>query len=174
RRPGGGDVGGAGDGVGADRRVLPPPRPSLYTAAPGERARCRRRDPRHPRRGAEPGRPAVGLPVPSPLRPRHRGVRGGAAGGHARGRRPRGALPSPVGGGRDGSRAVSGLAPLLETVDLARHFAVRNAFGRRRGWLRAVDGVSLAARAGETLGLVGESGCGKSTLGKTVMGIYRP
>jgi len=64
--------------------------------------------------------------------------------------------------------------PLLEVVDLARHFPVRNAFGRRTGWLRAVDGVSLSARAGETLGLVGESGCGKSTLGKTVMGIYTP
>jgi peptide/nickel transport system ATP-binding protein len=64
--------------------------------------------------------------------------------------------------------------PLLEIVDLARHFPVRNAFGRRTGWLRAVDGVSLSAREGETLGLVGESGCGKSTLGKTVMGIYRP
>ena len=65
-------------------------------------------------------------------------------------------------------------APLLELVDLQRHFPVRNAFGRRVGWLRAVDGVSLRVEAGETLGLVGESGCGKSTLGKTVMGIYSP
>jgi len=64
--------------------------------------------------------------------------------------------------------------PLLEVVDLARHFPLRNAFGRRTGWLRAVDGVSLAVRDGETLGLVGESGCGKTTLGKTVMGIYTP
>jgi peptide/nickel transport system ATP-binding protein len=65
-------------------------------------------------------------------------------------------------------------APLLEIVDLARHFPMRNAFGRRTGWLRAVDGVSLAVWPGETLGLVGESGCGKSTLGKTVMGIHTP
>ena len=64
--------------------------------------------------------------------------------------------------------------PLLEVVDLVRHFPVRNAFGRRTGWVRAVDGVSLAVSAGETVGLVGESGCGKSTLGKTVMGIYAP
>jgi len=65
-------------------------------------------------------------------------------------------------------------APLLEIVDLVRYFPVRNAFGRRTGWIRAVDGLSLAVWPGETLGLVGESGCGKSTLGKTVMGIYTP
>jgi oligopeptide/dipeptide ABC transporter ATP-binding protein len=64
--------------------------------------------------------------------------------------------------------------PLLEVIDLVRHFPVRNAFGRRTDWLRAVDGVSLAVWAGETLGLVGESGCGKSTLGKTVIGTYAP
>jgi oligopeptide/dipeptide ABC transporter ATP-binding protein len=65
-------------------------------------------------------------------------------------------------------------APLLEVIDLARHFPIRNALGRRIGWLRAVDGVSLQVWPGETLGLVGESGCGKSTLGKTVMGIFTP
>jgi len=67
---------------------------------------------------------------------------------------------------------VSG--PLLETIDLARHFSVRSALGRRVGALRAVDGVTLSVSPGETLGLVGESGCGKSTLGKTVAGIFAP
>jgi oligopeptide transport system ATP-binding protein len=65
-------------------------------------------------------------------------------------------------------------APLLEIVDLVRYFPLRNAFGRRTAWLRAVDGVSLSVQPGETLGLVGESGCGKSTLGKTAIGIYTP
>jgi peptide/nickel transport system ATP-binding protein len=70
--------------------------------------------------------------------------------------------------------APEAATPLLEVVELARYFATRNAFGRRTGWLRAVDGVSLVVWPGETLGLVGESGCGKSTLGKTLMGIYAP
>ncbi|MGI9336457.1 MAG: ATP-binding cassette domain-containing protein, partial [Gammaproteobacteria bacterium] len=62
---------------------------------------------------------------------------------------------------------------ILEVRDLSRHFPIRNAWKRRTGWLRALDGVSFSVRKGEILGIVGESGCGKSTLGKTLMGIHR-
>jgi len=36
-------------------------------------------------------------------------------------------------------------------------------------WVKAVDGVNLDIREGETVGLVGESGCGKSTFGRSVL-----
>ncbi len=57
---------------------------------------------------------------------------------------------------------------LLELSDVRTYFRVK------RGLLKAVNGVDLVLRAGETLGLVGESGCGKSTLGKTIVRHYKP
>jgi oligopeptide/dipeptide ABC transporter ATP-binding protein len=64
-------------------------------------------------------------------------------------------------------------SPVLEILDVHMHFPLHNAWGRRTGWLRAVDGVSLSVTRGEIVGVVGESGCGKTTLGKTIVGIHR-
>ncbi|MDE2334005.1 MAG: ATP-binding cassette domain-containing protein [Rhodospirillales bacterium] len=63
--------------------------------------------------------------------------------------------------------------PTLAVESLVTHFPIRNSFGIRTGWLRALDGVTLDVAPGEVLGVVGESGCGKSTFGKTLCGIHR-
>jgi oligopeptide/dipeptide ABC transporter ATP-binding protein len=59
---------------------------------------------------------------------------------------------------------------LLKVTDLKVHFPIRKGlFKRKVGEVRAVDGVSLALRAGRTLALVGESGSGKTTVGKSIL-----
>jgi microcin C transport system ATP-binding protein len=62
-------------------------------------------------------------------------------------------------------------APVLAEVrDLRVHFPIRRGLLRRVvGHVRAVDGVTLSVRRGETLGVVGESGSGKSTLGLALL-----
>lgn len=62
-------------------------------------------------------------------------------------------------------------APLvLSADDIKVHFPIKTGvFGRVRAFVRAVDGVSLRVREGETLGIVGESGSGKTTLGLALL-----
>jgi oligopeptide transport system ATP-binding protein len=64
---------------------------------------------------------------------------------------------------------------MLDIRGLKKHFSVPGRFlSRRAGLIRAVDGVTLQIRCGETLGLVGESGCGKSTLARMIMRLEEP
>ncbi|MBK1658428.1 hypothetical protein CKO45_09305 [Paracraurococcus ruber] len=79
--------------------------------------------------------------------------------------RPRQAAPPPP----------AEAEPLLVLSGVAKHFALprEGVFAPRR-ILRAVDGVDLVVRRGETVGLVGESGCGKSTLARLVTRLHEP
>ncbi len=72
-------------------------------------------------------------------------------------------------GGMDRSGAV------LRVRHLKKYFPVRRGFLQTVvGYIKAVDGVDLDVRRGETLGLVGESGCGKTTLGRTILRLVEP
>ncbi|MGH6814260.1 MAG: ABC transporter ATP-binding protein [Hyphomicrobiaceae bacterium] len=65
--------------------------------------------------------------------------------------------------------------PLLEAAGLEKRFPMRGGLMRRvKAEIRAVDGVSFAVSAGETLCLVGESGCGKTTVGRLILRLIEP
>jgi peptide/nickel transport system ATP-binding protein len=63
---------------------------------------------------------------------------------------------------------------MLEARDVTRTFRVSVGLFKPKRRLSAVDGVSLAVRAGEVVGLVGESGCGKTTLARMLLGLLAP
>jgi oligopeptide transport system ATP-binding protein len=67
-------------------------------------------------------------------------------------------------------------APLLEVRGLQMHFPITEGIVMRRhiGNVKAVDGIDLTIRRGETLGLVGESGCGKTTTGRCILRLETP
>ena len=63
----------------------------------------------------------------------------------------------------------------LAIKNLKKYFPVYSGFPSRvRDWIKAVDGVTLNIKKGETLGVVGESGCGKSTLVNTILRLEEP
>jgi oligopeptide transport system ATP-binding protein len=74
------------------------------------------------------------------------------------------------------TEAATADSTLLAVDGLVMHFPLTQGiiFQRKVGAVRAVDGLSLSIRKGETLGLVGESGCGKSTTGRAILQLHRP
>ena len=72
--------------------------------------------------------------------------------------------------------APAGHEPLLRVEGLVKHYRADRgtSFFRRPPAIRAVDGLDLRLKRGETLGVVGESGCGKSTLAKTLLRLEEP
>ncbi|WP_193277835.1 ABC transporter ATP-binding protein [Vibrio navarrensis] len=63
---------------------------------------------------------------------------------------------------------------ILRIDNLKQHFISGKKLFAKGYTVKAVDGVSLSVKRGETLGLVGESGCGKSTLGRTILKLFEP
>ena len=66
------------------------------------------------------------------------------------------------------------LENLIETIDLRKYFYIRRMLFGKTITIKAVDGINLKIKEGETFGLVGESGCGKSTLGRTILRLIEP
>ena len=87
-------------------------------------------------------------------------------------------VPPPAATASPGERTAADRAqlPLLRVDNLRVHFPFARGplWNRRRGVVRAVDGISFDVHPGETLGLVGESGCGKSTTARAILNLVPP
>jgi peptide/nickel transport system ATP-binding protein len=70
-------------------------------------------------------------------------------------------------------KSRAGAPVVLRTEDLGKAYVTGGWLGRRRA-VRAAEGVSLAVRKGETLGIVGESGSGKSTVARCIARLTDP
>ncbi len=63
---------------------------------------------------------------------------------------------------------------ILSTKDLCKWYPVKKSLFQEPKFIKAITGVTLQIRRGETLGIVGESGCGKTTLGRTLIRLLEP
>ncbi|AIQ30931.1 peptide ABC transporter substrate-binding protein [Paenibacillus sp. FSL P4-0081] len=67
------------------------------------------------------------------------------------------------------------MSTILEVRNLKKHYPIRKGFfSKQVGAVKAVDGITLSVRQGETLAVVGESGCGKSTTGRAILRLIEP
>ena len=81
--------------------------------------------------------------------------------------RPPRPVPAETGAGAEGDL-------IMDARGLVKEYPItRGVLQRTVGSVKAVSGVSLRIRPGETFGLVGESGCGKTTIGRLLVGLER-
>ena len=70
---------------------------------------------------------------------------------------------------------ISEKKTIIDVKNLKKYFPIERGFFKKvEGYVKAVDGVNLFIKEGETLGLVGESGCGKTTLGRCILRAIEP